>query len=233
MPGKPVTDKQYGLYMQARNLGKSQEVASAKAGISIRTGRNLEKKGCLPSKRPKRERKHKKGIFDEIWESVIIPYVEKAPFLSASIILEHLEEKYPGEYTSKKLRMLQYKLQKWRALNGPEKEVMFAQEHNPRRQGLSDFTELKNCQVTIRGEVFEHLLYHFRLAYSCWSYICVVQGGESFTALACGLQDALWRLGEHHLNIVVIDYRLLIKIYQPTIKRVSPNVMMPCVATIK
>ncbi len=73
MPGKPVTDKQYGLYMQARNLGKSQEVASAKAGISIRTGRNLEKKGCLPSKRPKRERKHKKGIFDEIWEKDAYP----------------------------------------------------------------------------------------------------------------------------------------------------------------
>jgi hypothetical protein len=100
MPGKLITDKQYGLYMQARKLGKSQHVASAKAGLSIRTGRNLEKKGCLPSQRPKREGKRRKGIFDDVWQNVIIPYVEKAPFLSASMILEHLQDLYPDQYTS-------------------------------------------------------------------------------------------------------------------------------------
>lgn len=30
MTGKLITDKQYGLYTQARKLGKSQQVASAK-----------------------------------------------------------------------------------------------------------------------------------------------------------------------------------------------------------
>ena len=100
MPGKTTTDKQYGLYMQARKLGKSQQVASAKAGISMRTGRNLEKRGCLPSQKRTRGGKNRKGIFDDVWQSVIIPYVEKAPFLSASMILEHLQELYPDQYTS-------------------------------------------------------------------------------------------------------------------------------------
>jgi len=39
------------------------------------------------------------------------------------------------------------------------------------------------------------MLYHFRLAYSNWSYMKVTHGGESFTALSSGLQDALWELG--------------------------------------
>ena len=45
------------------------------------------------------------------------------------------------------------------------------------------------------GEALEHRLYHFRLAYSGWSHVTVVLGGESFSALAEGLQEALWRLG--------------------------------------
>ena len=49
--------------------------------------------------------------------------------------------------------------------------------------------------VTIAGEALEHRLYHFRLAYSGWSHVTVVLGGESFSALAEGLQEALWRLG--------------------------------------
>ena len=40
-----------------------------------------------------------------------------------------------------------------------------------------------------------HMLYHFRLAWSGFAHARVVLGGESFTALAEGLQDALWHLG--------------------------------------
>jgi hypothetical protein len=62
-------------------------------------------------------------------------------------------------------------------------------------QGLSDFTSLKGIEITISGQSFKHLLYHFRLAYSNWSFIKVIQGGESFIALSKSLQDALWKLG--------------------------------------
>jgi hypothetical protein len=40
-----------------------------------------------------------------------------------------------------------------------------------------------------------HRLYHFRLAYSGWCDVQVIRGGESFPALAEGLQQALSRLG--------------------------------------
>jgi len=57
--------------------------------------------------------------------------------------------------------------------------------------GISDFTQLKDCPITICGDVFEHRLYHYRLVYSGWCFVKIIHGGESFAALSTGLQDAL------------------------------------------
>ena len=46
-----------------------------------------------------------------------------------------------------------------------------------------------------RVSAFDHRLYHFRLAFSGFEHAHVVLGGESFVALAEGLQNALWALG--------------------------------------
>lgn len=43
--------------------------------------------------------------------------------------------------------------------------------------------------------VLAHKLYHFRLEWSLWSWMRVVLGGESFSALAEGLQEAPEQLG--------------------------------------
>ncbi len=61
--------------------------------------------------------------------------------------------------------------------------------------GLSDFTLLKNVAITLLGQTFQHLLYHYRLGFSGWCYAKVICGGESFSALSTGLQNALWRCG--------------------------------------
>jgi len=58
-------------------------------------------------------------------------------------------------------------------------------------KGLSDFTKLKGMEITINGEPFEYLIYHYRLAYSGWQYAQIIQGGESFIGLSEGLQNAL------------------------------------------
>src|SRR6202051_1730516 len=83
----------------------------------------------------------------------------------------------------------------WRALVGPELDVIFRQEHEPGRLGLSDFPDSSLPGVTVAGVVLGHRLYHFRLAFSGFSHAHVVLGGESFVALAEGLQNALWALG--------------------------------------
>jgi hypothetical protein len=61
--------------------------------------------------------------------------------------------------------------------------------------GLSDFTDMTGSGVMVAGEPLSHRVYHFRLAFSGFEHAYVVLGGESFVALAAGLQDALWALG--------------------------------------
>ena len=43
--------------------------------------------------------------------------------------------------------------------------------------------------------MFTHLLYQFRFAYSGWRYVQIILGGESYSALADGLQSALTLAG--------------------------------------
>ena len=92
-------------------------------------------------------------------------------------------------------RTLERRIRTWRALHGAEREIIFRQEHPPGRLGLSDFTDMRDRGVSIAGVLLDHRLYHFRLAFSGWEHAHVVLGGESFVALAEGLQNALWALG--------------------------------------
>jgi len=108
---------------------------------------------------------------------------------------------------------LERRVREWRALHGPERDVIFRQTPQPGRMALSDFTDAGALGVTIAGEAFAHRLYHFVLAYSGWEHAAVVQGGESFTALAENLQNALWMLGgvpgEHRTDSLSAAYRNL------------------------
>jgi Mu transposase, C-terminal domain len=110
-------------------------------------------------------------------------------------------------------RTLERRIRLWRALHGPEREVIFRQEHPPGQQALSDFTDATELGVTIAGAPLDHRLYHFRLAFSGWEQAHVVLGGESFVALAEGLQNALWALGgaplEHRSDSLSAAFRNL------------------------
>ncbi len=61
--------------------------------------------------------------------------------------------------------------------------------------GLSDFTHMDALCITIAGAPLAHMLYHFRLVYSGFAHAHVILGGESYVALAEGLQNALQALG--------------------------------------
>lgn len=195
MPGKRITDHQYRNYMKAKKLGFTQTVSAAKAGFSVRSGRALEKLGTLPSQQKGKKWKTRKDPFEEVWDRMLVPLLKDKPGLLAITLLEYLQSLFPDQYPDTLLRTMQRRVKKWRALYGHDQEVIFRQTHTPGLQGLSDFTHLKDVKITIAGQPFNHLLYHFRLAYSGWSYLQIIQGGESFTALSKGLQDALWRLG--------------------------------------
>lgn len=206
-----ATQQQVKVFMDQRQAGKNQATAAAKAGISERTGRRIEREGSTRGRKPRHWRT-RTDPFDAVWDEVA-EQLGRHPSLQPLTLLEWLQERYPGQYPDSLLRTLQRRIKCWRALHGPDKEVMFPQVHEPGRQGLSDFTKLKDAVITIRGVVLVHLLYHFRLAFSGWCYARVVLGGESFTALAEGLTSALERLGgvpaEHRTDSLSAAYRNL------------------------
>jgi hypothetical protein len=57
-------------------------------------------------------------------------------------------------------------------------EAISRPEHPPGQQALSDFTDAAELGVSTAGVPLDHRLYHFRLAFSGWSYVSVVLGGE-------------------------------------------------------
>jgi transposase InsO family protein len=192
--GKRIGDHQVGIYKKLRaKLG--QEVAAAKAGISVRSARRLDGTEALPSQREVRAWRTRADPFEAVWHSEIVPLLAASPALTAKTLLEEMQGRHPGQYEDALLRTLQRRVRTWCASHGKEREVYFAQAHPPGRLGLSDFTHAAVLRVTIAGVALLHMLYQFALAYSGWRYVEVVLGGESFMALSSGLQNAVWMMG--------------------------------------
>ena len=189
MPGKRITQHQEKLYMNKRQQGQSQETAAAKGGISERSGRRIEK-GERPSIPRERHWRTREDPLDAIWEKELVPLLEREPQLTGLTLWEYLEDEHAGQFPYQVLRTLQRRVKHWKATQGPDKVVIFRQSVPAGQQGLSDFSH-PNTEITIQGEVFSHLLYQFRFAYSGWRYVQIVLGGESYSALAGGLQSAL------------------------------------------
>lgn len=187
-------------------------VAAARAGFSTATGYRIAQDPRPPSeKRAPRERRRPDPLAT-VFDSEVVPMLEACPGLRPVAVFEELMRRYP-ELGFGVRRTLERRIRGWRALYGPEREVIFRQTHEPGRMGLSDFTDMAGSDVTVAGEPLPHRLYHFRLAFSGFEHAHVVLGGESFVALAAGLQDALWALGgaprEHRSDSLSAAFRNL------------------------
>lgn len=194
MPGKRISDLQVTKYKGLR--GKhTQEAAAAKTGLSVSSARRIESRASLPSQRPARRWRTRADPLSDVWISEVVPLLERAPALMAVTVLEELQRLHPERFDDAVLRTLQRRIRQWRAENGEDREIFFAQEHPPGRLGLSDFTVADELDVTVAGSALAHRLYQFTFAHSGWRHACVLLGGESFQALTAGLQDALWMAG--------------------------------------
>ena len=194
MPGQRTTDYQVKRYKQLRRT-LTQEAAAAKVGISIRTARRIEQSGSLPSQRSARHWRTRPDPLAAVWDSEVVPLLREARGLTAVTLFEELDRRHPGQLAAGVLRTLQRRVRLWRAMEGEPREVFFAQEHEPGRLGLSDFTDAAELGIRVDGAPLVHRLYQFALAYSGWRHIEVILGGESWVALSGGLQNALWCLG--------------------------------------
>lgn len=195
MPGKSITQQQVKLFMSYRKQpNHTQASAAAKAGISERSGRRIEV-GDLQTTKLQRHYSTRKDPFNGLFEQYIIPLLEDNPALQPITLLGVLEEHTPGRFDRSHLRTLQRRVKRWRAQYGPEKEVIFRQNHIPGDIGISDYTWMNSLNITLAGAEFKHKLFHYRLTFSGWTYVQVVLGGESFESLSSGLQNAFWQCG--------------------------------------
>ena len=180
--------------MKLEKTERSLAAAAAKAGMDEKTARKYRRLGKPPSQ-AKKARNHRTRVdgFAGVWPE-LAGLLEREPSLEAQTLMEYLCRERPGEFRLGQLRTLQRRVKRWRALQGPKREVMFPQLHEPGRQSQSDFTHMTELGVTIAGQPFAHLFYHFTLTYSNWETgtICF---SECFESLAEGLQNALWELG--------------------------------------
>jgi len=196
--------------MNAKKMGQSQQASAAKAGISPRTARRIESGTHRPQRGRPRDWQTRQDPLDGHWEADLLPLLEREPRIEPMTLFETLQELYPGQYDDK-LRTVQRRVERWKAKRGKPKEVMFKIQHGPGELGFSDFTHLKGVTVTVKGQTFQHILYHYRLAFSGWQYVQVIQGGESFVGLSQGLQNALFACGgvpqQHRTDSLSAAYR--------------------------
>jgi hypothetical protein len=189
-----VTDAQVRRLKRLSKTEENQELAAAKAGMAPKTARDYLGDLRLPSERKAdRNWRTRSDPFTEEWEK-IREQIATNPGLEAKTIFEALQRRHPGQFADGQLRTLQRRLKHWRATAGPEREVFFGQQHVAGRLGQSDFTRMGELNITIGGQSFPHLLYHFVLTYSNWEAVSLCYS-ESFESLSDGLQNALWELG--------------------------------------
>jgi len=124
--------------MKARESGCTQETAAAKGGFSVRTGRRIEKGEHQPQRGRPHDWRTRKDPLAEVWDSELVPLLQKQPQLQAMTLFEYLQQKHPGKYGQSILRTLQRRVQQWRATSEPAQEVMFELAHQPGKLCLSE-----------------------------------------------------------------------------------------------
>src|SRR3954469_17915982 len=160
LPGRHITDCQTRLYMSFRQT-EPPVVAAAKAGFSTATAYRIEQDRRLPShKKAPRERRRRDPLA-AVWDSEVVPLLKSTPGLRPIAIFDEVRRRHP-EIGAGIRRTLERRIRTWRALNGPDRDVIFRQEHPPGRLGLSDFTDMGDHSISIAGVPFDHRLYHFR-----------------------------------------------------------------------
>jgi hypothetical protein len=192
--GRAVTDAQVKELRHWLHQGASLFKAAMKSGMDPKTARKYRRRGKLPSESQQ----------PHVWRTRIDPLatvwprleelLQGAPGLQAKTLLEQLQREYPDQDWERCRRTLERRVRVWKGQHGPEHEVFFAQVHDPGRLGSSDFSHMDHLGVTIQGQPFSHLIYHFVLTYSNWEYVQLCFS-ESFASLSAGLQNALWTLG--------------------------------------
>jgi len=126
-----VTDTQVRKLMSELKKHGQIGKAALRAAMDRKTARRYRDAGRVPSElKTTRTYRTREDPFKDDW-SYLLERLKDAPELEAKTLFEHLEELHPGRYEEGQLRTLQRRLKRWRAQEGPPKEVFFSQQHRP------------------------------------------------------------------------------------------------------
>src|SRR5258708_222475 len=160
-----VTDQQIRRLLQLDAQGLPKSLAALEAGLDPKTARKYRLLARLPSEVQtimERSWRTRPDAFAEVWPEMA-QRLEVNPGLQANTLFADLQRRFPGRFQDGQIRALQRRIKTWRAAQGPAKEVFFDQIHHPGRLCASDFTRCSDLLVTINGQPFDHLVYHFVL----------------------------------------------------------------------
>ncbi len=192
--GRQVTDAQVKELRRNLNRRASLQQAAMKAGMDRKTARKYRDRGQLPSEsRPDHTWRTRVDPLLDVWPR-LEELLQREPTLQAKTLVDWLQRECPGQDWRRQRRTVERRVRQWRAQHGPAKEVFFSQVHEPGRLGSSDFTHMESLGVTMDGQPFPHLLYHFVLTYSNWEDVTLCFS-ESFASLSEGVQNAFWEVG--------------------------------------
>lgn len=192
--GRQVTDAQVKELRRHLQHRGSLQKAAMKAGMDRKSARKYRDRGQLPSEcQAEHTWRTRVDPLVQVWPR-LQELLEREPGLQAKTLVDWLQREYPGQDWQRQRRTVERRVRQWKAEHGPAKELFFTQEHPPGRLGSSDFTHMESLGVTIQGQPFAHLAYHFVLTCSNWESVTLCFS-ESFASLSEGLQNALWELG--------------------------------------
>ena len=127
MPGTHITDQQARLYMHHRRT-HSREIAAARSGFSSTTGARIDADARLPSQKQVPRGRRRPDPLAAVWGAEIVPMLLATPGLRPFAVYEEILRRHP-DLSPGIRRTLERRVRGWQALHGPEREVIFRQDH--------------------------------------------------------------------------------------------------------
>jgi len=190
-----ITQQQYKRLMSEYEKTGKIVLSAMKADIDRHTARKYIEAGKGPAElQAKHTWRTRPDPLAKIWDEAV-RMLQAAPELESRTLFEHFLARPDSGLESGHLRTFFRRVRQWRATQGPEREVFFAQEQRPGELIQLDWTYARELRVTIQGELLDHLFCHCVLPYSNWEWAnrCI---SESFLSLVGGLQAAFKQLGK-------------------------------------
>src|SRR5450755_3795395 len=111
------------LYMTYRHT-QDAAIAAAKSGFRRATGYRIEDDPRLPSQKKAPRGRRRPDPLADVWDGEIVPILKSAPGIRAIAVLEEIRRRHP-EIAAGIRRTLERRIRTWRALVGPEQDVIF------------------------------------------------------------------------------------------------------------